>query len=102
MEPDTESSLLALRLTQCAVARIDANPGVLVPRFIDAVRDLRAKNGPKEPYDAMELAAIEGWDSLRTLLLARSDEGDLVRSMAPLYAVIPQEERSSAIRDLQF
>jgi hypothetical protein len=101
MEPASESDLLALRLAECAVRRIDADPDTLLPRFIDAVRELRTTNGPKKPYDSMELAALEGWDSLRTLLLARSDEGDLVRSMAPLLAVVPQEERSRAIRDLQ-
>jgi hypothetical protein len=102
VEGDTESSLLALRLAQCAAAQINANPEVLVPRFIDAVRDLRAKNGNKEAYDVMELAAVDGWDSLRALLLARNDESDLIRSMAPLYAVISQEERLRAIRDLRF
>lgn len=99
MEP-SESDRFAFRLAECAVRRIDAAPEVLVSQFINELRRLRSLNGPKEPYDAMELAALDSWNALRALLLARDEHGDLVRSMAPLYVAVTQDERIRIIQEL--
>ena len=100
MNPQPDSDVLALRLAERAMTYLAADPHRYVPLFVDAIRELRLSNGPKAPYDAMERAAQEHWTALRDLLLSRGAEGDLLRSMAPLYAILPEADRVELIRTL--
>lgn len=65
--------------------------------FTSAIQGLRQRNGPRPAYAEMEAAANRGARSLIKLLLDKSDDGDRIRSMAPLYAVMDQEQRRQII-----
>ena len=93
-----QSAMLALRLAKAATDHLNDDPEAMASRFVDAVRELRRRNGPKPSYDALERAALAGIDTLCALLLSEGDDADLVRSMAPFYAIIPEEERKRIIR----
>jgi hypothetical protein len=101
MMQQLESGTLAMSLARRAVAYLAADPQNAVDKFLSAVRELRNKNGRKAPYDTMEHAARRDWTQLRDLLLADGPDADLVRSMAPFYAIVPNDERIQVIREMR-
>lgn len=96
-----ESNSLAMSLAQRAAAYLAADPERAVDAFLRAVRELRRKNGHKTAYDIMERAAHRDWTQLRDLILAPGPTADLVRSMAPFYAIVPNDDRIQIIRDMR-
>ena len=91
-----ESDELTMRFAQRSAELILRRPELRY-EFAKAVRSLRDRNGPKIAYDTMEAACVDSV-TLCALLQARSHEGDLIRSMAPFYAVLPENERLEIIR----
>jgi hypothetical protein len=96
--PRPTSDELTFRLAQRAAALLGNDP-TLCDTFATAARALRERNGPKRAYAMIEDASKDA-TLLCELLLDESEEGDVVRSMAPFYAVVPESERLRIIGSL--
>lgn len=94
-----ESSELALRFAKRSVELLASDTN-LCDQFAAAVRALRVQNGPKDVYDEMEAASAD-CVLLCKLLLEKGDRGDLIRSMAPFFAVLPERERLRILRSFE-
>ena len=92
-----ENDDLTYLFARYVARRLLSDSGPHLRAFTSAIQALRQRNGPRPAYAEMEAAANRSARSLIRLLLDKSDDGDRIRSMAPLYAVMDQEQRRQII-----
>jgi hypothetical protein len=95
-----ETDIVHRRFAERALEHVARDPGRLLPEFVRCVRRARERTGDRPAFAFMEVAAGAGVEALRTTLLAETDQGQLLRSMAPFYTILPRAERSEILREV--